>query len=168
MAAADFEREFKERLRGARKIVVLAVGDELDPRDCLGILAGKKIESLRLRGVNVLVTFQMPENYTSVVKRLRPSHVVLIDAAEIGGKPGDVAFIDAEKVSATRVSTHAMPLSVLMDYLVKELGVKVALIGIQPASLVELGAGGQPIIVRKGIDRIAEGLRAAVHQDRDG
>jgi len=121
MAAESFEEELKALLKGAKKTVVMAVGDELDPRDCLGHLAGRRVSALNLKGVDVLLTSQMPENFTSVVRRMKPSHVVLIDAAQMGRSPGDVAIIDSGKISATRVSTHALPLSVLMDYLKKEL-----------------------------------------------
>jgi hydrogenase 3 maturation protease len=162
LAENSLEQEMEERFKGAKKVVVLAVGDELDPRDCLGYLAGKRLSSLGLRNVDVLITSQMPENYTSEVKRLKPSHVLIIDAAEMGGSSGDVAFIDSGGVAATRVSTHAMPLSVLMMYLEKELKVDVALIGIQPAPLRELDKGSQPQSIERGIERIIRGLEASV------
>jgi len=161
MAVESFEEELKALLKGARKTVVMAVGDELDPRDCLGHLAGRTVSAMNLKGVEVLLTSQMPENFTSVVRRMKPSHVVLIDAAEMGRSPGDVAIIDVGKISATRVSTHAMPLSVLMDYLKKELKVKVALIGIQPITSEEYGEAEQPPAIQRGIERIASGIKAA-------
>jgi hydrogenase 3 maturation protease len=161
MAVESFEEELEAILKGARKTVVMAVGDELDPRDCLGHLAGRTVSAMNLKGVEVLLTSQMPENFTSVVRRMKPSHVVLIDAAEMGRSPGDVAIIDAGKISATRVSTHAMPLSVLMDYLKKELKVKVALIGIQPTSSEEYGEAEQPPAIQRGIERIASSIKAA-------
>jgi len=161
MAIGDFEKELRAILKGAKKTVVMAVGDELDPRDCLGHLAGRKIAATNPKGVEVLLTSQMPENFTSVVRRMKPSHVILIDAAEMGKDPGDVAIIDSGKITATRVSTHAMPLSVLMDYMRKELKVKVALIGIQPTSSEEYGEVEQPPEILKGIDRIVNGIKAA-------
>ena len=161
MAVESFEEELKALLRGAKKTVVMAVGDELDPRDCLGHLAGRRISALNLKAVNVLLTSQMPENFTSVVRRMKPSHVVLIDAAEMGRSPGDVAIIDAGKISATRVSTHAMPLLVLMEYLEKELKVKVALVGIQPTASEEYGEAEQPPAIQRGIERIASSIKAA-------
>ena len=161
MEVESFEEELEAILKGARKTVVMAVGDELDPRDCLGHLAGRRISALNLKAVNVLLTSQMPENFTSVVRRMKPSHVVLIDAAEMGRSPGDVAIIDAGKISATRVSTHAMPLSVLMEYLEKELKVKVALVGIQPTASEEYGEAEQPPAIQRGIERIASGIKAA-------
>jgi hydrogenase 3 maturation protease len=161
MAVKSFEEEIKALLKGAKKTVVMAVGDELDPRDCLGHLAGRRISALDLKGVEVLLTSQMPENFTSVVRRMKPSHVVLIDAAEMGMSPGEVAIIDAGRISATRVSTHAMPLSVLMEYLQKEMKVEVALVGIQPTASEEYGEAEQPPAIQKGIERIANGIKAA-------
>ncbi len=164
MRVGDFEREIEARLKGAKKIIVMAVGDELDPRDCLGVLAGRRISSARLGKVKVLQTSQMPENYTSVVRREMPTHVVIIDAADFGGRPGDVALIAPELVAATRVSTHAMPLSVLMKYLAGELRVRVLLIGIQPPPYNEVSAAGTPPGVERGIQRLISVLKRAIRR----
>jgi len=164
MKAGDFEREVEARLKGSKQIVVMAVGDELNPRDCVGILAGRRISAARLRKTKVLQTSQMPENYTSVIRRLEPSHVVIIDSAEMGGKPGDVAFINPDRVAATRVSTHAMPLSVVMTYIEKELNAKVSLIGIQPARQESSASGFQPVEVMRGVERVVNGFSYALDE----
>ena len=49
MGIDDFELEVESRLEGAVKIVVLAVGDDLDPGDCVGISAGREISSAKLK-----------------------------------------------------------------------------------------------------------------------
>jgi len=155
MFEGNFEEEMKTRFKDAKRVAVLAVGDELDVRDCLGYLAGKKISSLRLKGVRVLMTSQMPENFTSSIRNIKPTHVVFIDATEMGAKPGEVAFIDSEKIAAAGVSTHALPLSMVMEYLKKEFEIDVSLIGIQPANLDDLNECKQPLAIKDGIERIA-------------
>ena len=162
MRKAGFEREIANRLKGAKKIVVMAVGDELDPRDCIGILAGRKISSARLKRVKVLQTSQMPENFTSLVRREKPSHVVIVDATDFGGRPGEIALIDPEQVAATRVSTHAMPLSVLMAYLSMELATRVLLVGIQPPPLNGSMTGETILEMEKGILRLNSIMRKAI------
>ena len=110
----------------------------------------------------MLLTSRMPENFTSIVRREKPSHVVIIDAAEIGGRPGDFSLIEPGRLAATRVSTHAMPLSLLMDYLAREIGVKVLLVGIQPAASDDLPAGGRFSAAEGGIRALVSILKKSI------
>jgi len=73
----------------------------------------------------------VPENYTSVVKKYKPKKLIIIDATKMGLSPGEIRIIPKEKIGAMHVSTHGIPLSVLMAYL--EAYVKnIVLIGIEP------------------------------------
>ena len=75
-----------------------------------------------------------PENYTSVIKQINPKKLIIIDAADMGLKPGEIRIVPKEKIGVMTISTHSIPTSVLMNYLeqyVKE----VILIGIQPKNM---------------------------------
>jgi hydrogenase 3 maturation protease len=50
----------------------------------------------------------------------------------MGARPGTIAVIDPERIQASLFSTHALPLSVIMDYVEREIGTGVTLLGIQP------------------------------------
>jgi hydrogenase 3 maturation protease len=50
----------------------------------------------------------------------------------MGARPGTIAVIEPEKIQASLLSTHILPLSVVMDYLERETGARVTLMGIQP------------------------------------
>ncbi len=76
-----------------------------------------------------------PENVTGEVRRLAPTHVLLVDSAEMGEAPGSVRLIGAGRIAGTSFSTHSLPLSVLARYLERELGSRVIVIGIEPKSL---------------------------------
>jgi hydrogenase 3 maturation protease len=75
-----------------------------------------------------------PENYTAVVKRQKPKTLVLIDAADMGLPAGDIRIIPKEKLGSMLISTHGIPLLVLIQYLEKE-AEHVILIGIQPETM---------------------------------
>ena len=79
-----------------------------------------------------------PENYTSVVRRLRPALLLIVDAADMGLAAGECRIIPAGRVGALGLSTHSMPLSLFMSY-VSDLASRVVLIGVQPR-LMGLGA----------------------------
>ncbi len=76
-----------------------------------------------------------PENFTGVLRRMRPAVVLMIDAAEMGEAAGTICGLDWRDTSGFGPSTHLQPLATLGLYLEAELGCKVALLGIQPAQL---------------------------------
>jgi hydrogenase 3 maturation protease len=129
---ADFEDSLALHLGGATRLAVLGIGDDLDPRDRPGILAALLVHELGVPNVTVFLTGTMPENYTGALRSLRPSHVLLIDAAEMGRPPGSLGLIHPENVRGQRFSTHAMPLTLVIGYLERELRAKTVLLGVQP------------------------------------
>ncbi|MBN1280933.1 MAG: hydrogenase 3 maturation endopeptidase HyCI [Candidatus Thermoplasmatota archaeon] len=76
----------------------------------------------------------VPENYTSVVKRHAPEQAILIDAVDMHLPPGEIRRIPKEKIGVMHISTHGIPLSVLMNYLETFVN-QVQLVGIQPATM---------------------------------
>jgi|RifCSP13_1_1023834.scaffolds.fasta_scaffold01032_10 hydrogenase 3 maturation protease len=132
VTAEAFEDALAVQLGGATRIAILGVGDDLNPRDRPGILAALLIHELEVPNLTVFLTGTMPENYTGALRALRPSHVVLIDSAEMGMAPGSLGIIHPERVRGQRFSTHAMPLSLVIEYMEGELTTKVLLIGVQP------------------------------------
>ena len=47
-----------------------------------------------------------PEEYTGVIRRLNPSVIVFLDAADFGAEPGQMKIIMPEEVSEVRISIH--------------------------------------------------------------
>jgi len=72
-----------------------------------------------------------PENYTAIVKQKKPDILLLIDAAEMNLSPGTIRTIPKEKIGTMHISTHGIPLSLLVTYLEKEVPT-IIMIGIQP------------------------------------
>lgn len=130
--APSFEVAFARRLRGARRVAVVGIGDELKRDDRLGTLAAQAVEALRLPNVAVFLAGTVPESFSAPIRRSRADHVVLLDAADMGRKPGTLAVINEGRVSAVRLSTHALPLTVFMEYVRTTAKAKVTLVGIQP------------------------------------
>ncbi|HSO26167.1 MAG TPA: hydrogenase maturation peptidase HycI [Methanobacteriaceae archaeon] len=117
---------------------MLAIGNELRGDDGLGPLFAKKISQITNDSSNVVVIDggTVPENFTGSLRNEKPTHVILIDAVEMNGNPGDIEFIEKERISQFNVSTHAMPISFLIKYLETTSSFKIILIGIQPKKMV--------------------------------
>ena len=117
---------------------MLAIGNELRGDDGLGPLFAKKLSQNTNDSSNVVVIDggTVPENFTGSLRNEKPTHVILIDAVEMNGNPGDIEFIEKERISQFNVSTHAMPISFLIKYLETTSSFKIILIGIQPKKMV--------------------------------
>ncbi len=59
-----------------------------------------------------------PENVSYQIRALQPQCVVIVDAADIGLKPGEIRVIDPDYIAEMFImSTHNMPLNFLIDQL---------------------------------------------------
>ncbi len=132
LSQADFESRLRRRLQGAKRIAVVGVGDELNVHDRLGMLAAREIEGLHLDNVGVFLAGTVPESVTGPLRRYKPDAIVLVDAADMGARPGSVALVEPEEIGANLLSTHSLPLSVVMEFLERDTRARVLLIGIQP------------------------------------
>ena len=120
------------------KLVVVGIGNTLRGDDGAGSLVADR---LRARHPDVVFdAAQAPENYLAPIRRADPGVVVLVDAADFGGSPGEVRTATTEDVEGSMMGTHAAPLSMFMRILKEDTGADVALLAIQ-AVTTELGEG---------------------------
>lgn len=122
----------KNRVKNHQQLAVVGIGDEFIPSDRLGMSEAQEIDQRQLPGVTVFFAGTVPESVTGPLRRYHPGHVLFLDAADMGARPGTIAVIEPEKIHASLLSTHVLPLSVVMDYVEQEIGTGVTLLGIQP------------------------------------
>lgn len=111
--------------------LVMCIGNPQGGDDAVGPYIAKKLKKLNIDVVDCRTT---PENYTNIVKQLNPKRLIIIDAAEMGLKPGEIRIVPKEKIGVMTISTHGLPISLLMDYLEKYVK-EVILIAIQPQKM---------------------------------
>ena len=120
---------------GSPRVVVLGIGQELNGDDAAGVLAARALKR-RLAGqgrVLVVDGGAAPENVTGKLRAFGPQLVLLIDAAEMGERPGTIRWLDWQDTTGLSGSSHTLPPAVLGGFLAQSLGCAVGLIGIQPA-----------------------------------
>jgi hydrogenase 3 maturation protease len=122
----------RRRITGARRLAIVGIGEELIPPDQLGMFAAREIDQYHIHDVRVFCAGTVPESITGPLRRYRPVHVLFFDAADMGVRPGTIALIEADRIRASLLSTHVLPLSVVMDYVERESGTETTLLGIQP------------------------------------
>jgi len=76
-----------------------------------------------------------PENLTGEIKQYRPTHLIVIDAAELNKKPGHIEIMEPETIGGATFCTHSLPLNVIISYLLESFKFEVIIIGIQPKTL---------------------------------
>lgn len=119
----------------ARPVVVLGVGSELRSDDAVGLRVASAIADLHLPNVFAIQGGPAPENSTGEIRALAPSHLIIVDAADMRAEPGSVRVLDPDDLTGSSFATHGLPLSVLSRYLRDEIGCRITFIGVQPASV---------------------------------
>jgi len=123
-----------QRLEGAAKVAVLGVGSELRADDAAGLLVTQRLQEIQSGEVGsgkpevgsekssnfelrVFIGGTAPENLTGEIKRFAPTHLVIIDAADLDAEPGTMTLMDPDSIGGTTFCTHSLPLKVMIDYL---------------------------------------------------
>ena len=115
-------------------LAILGVGNDLRGDDGAGV-AFLHTLSLRCGETNpnwlLLEACAAPENFTGVLRRFEPDVVCMVDAVHMRIEPGSIAVLDIDQIDGFSASTHMMPLSLMSEYLHRELGCTVQILGIQ-------------------------------------
>ena len=82
---------------------------------------------------------EVPENYLSPIIKAKPDTIMVVDAADFGGKPGEVRIFETEDISKIGFTTHTLSPRVFMDCLKQQTDADIFLLAIQPQT-IELGA----------------------------
>jgi hydrogenase 3 maturation protease len=134
----------RSRLREARRTVVLAIGSHLRGDDVAGLLVAaaltRRLGSRRPRRLRIVLGDTAPENATGELRRYAPTHLVVVDCADLGDRPGVTRLVGPEELRETRpATTHQVPLAALLGYLQEALHCETVIVGIQPGD-IRLGA----------------------------
>jgi hydrogenase 3 maturation protease len=142
------------------RVAVLGVGNEMNGDDGAGVCVVRALAARMAAtpGVLLIDAGTAPENFTGPLRRFRPDLVVEVDAAHQDQPPGTLAWIDWRDADGMSASTHTLPPSVLAHFLSADLGCRVELIGVQPATL-EMGHGLSPDVAA-AVERLADQLSA--------
>ncbi|WP_295620921.1 hydrogenase maturation peptidase HycI [uncultured Methanobrevibacter sp.] len=74
----------------------------------------------------------VPENFTGLIKKCDPSHIILIDASLMNKEAGEINIVNKDNIVDISISTHSMSLAYLIKYLQLEKEYNILFIGIEP------------------------------------
>lgn len=136
----DLLNQLRLRIKKKAKICVLCIGSSLRGDDAAGLLVAKDlgpfIKKSRLRHhVQVVAGETAPENFTGLIKKFKPAHIILVDSADTGKRIGEVSLIDPAAIRGISFCTHRLPLKIMIDYLRCGMPCGIVVIGIKPGDV---------------------------------
>lgn len=131
------EQELKIFAEEYSKIIFLCIGNDMRGDDGVGPLIARNLIKLFKPQPEILVinAETVPENYTGLIRKEKPSHIIFVDAVEMKMNPGLIKLVKSYEIADYNISTHAMPLSFMIKYLESFTDAKILLIGIQPKNM---------------------------------
>jgi len=126
---------------GAERVVVAGIGNPIRSDDFVGVKIVQDLKGKVPKNVHLIECETVPESFMQEIVDLKPSHVLLIDAAVLGLKPGETRLVFPEQVTNfPAVTTHFLPLRIFCEYITKMAGAKIALLLVEPEN-TEFGEG---------------------------
>ena len=139
--AGKVEAELKKWFVDAEKIVIAGIGNPIRKDDYVGLKIVQNLQGKVPENVCLLECETVPESYLLDIEQFKPTHVLLIDAAFLGLKPGEANLVETEKIEDfPAITTHMLPLKIFCEYIKQATGAKIALLLIEPKSM-EFGEG---------------------------
>ncbi len=137
-------------LRGTRT-VILGVGNVLKGDDGVGPLLCERLAGQV--SAQIIDAGTVPENYLRPIVKARCENLLIVDAVDVGGSPGQVRLLEPDRMGDFAFSTHSLSLHLFLDLLGHEINVRCRLLGIQPGH-TQLG---RPISagVREAVETLA-------------
>lgn len=140
--------------------LLITVGNAWRFDDGVGPYLAKRLAAVE-GGYRLLDAGDRPEDILEEATAAAPAKVIILDAADFGGQPGEVRVITPDRIPNSSLTTHSIPLSVLVGLLARDTRAPILLIGIQPKS-VALGEG-----LSEPVRLAAEALAACIESSSE-
>jgi hydrogenase 3 maturation protease len=120
------------------RILVLGIGNRMRGDDAIGSVVAERL--VRAGTIPALDCGEMPDNYVGKVWELGPDELIIVDACNFGGEPGEIRVFDEpalERITNAPLSTHQVPLPMLIGLIRMKSNVarRVRVVGIQPVQI---------------------------------
>jgi len=121
-------------LKDATIVVVIGMGNELRADDAVGLHIVRLLRPFTNDRLKVFEGQMTPEVYIGPACASHPTHVLIVDAAELGKKPGAWKILSSDSVEQGLFTTHSIPAVEVAAEIQRRCGAFVVFLGIQPKS----------------------------------
>jgi hydrogenase 3 maturation protease len=137
----DVQEELEKWFANAGRVVVAGIGNPIRRDDFVGVKIVQSLQGKVSKNVRLIECETVPESFMQEIVDLTPSHVLLVDAAVLGLKPGATRLVFPEQVAAfPAITTHVLPLRIFCEYITIMSETNLALLLIEPEN-TEFGEG---------------------------
>ena len=102
----SLKSELETWLNGATSVVIAGIGNEIRMDDIVGVKIIQDLQGKVSKKIHLIECETVPESFMDEIVALKPSHVLLIDAALLELEAGEATFVrpifSEPKRSATR------------------------------------------------------------------
>jgi hydrogenase 3 maturation protease len=135
------EQALQKWFSSAKKVVLAGIGNPLRKDDFVGVKVVEDLKDRVSRNVFLIECETVPESFIQQIIDFNPTHILLLDAAILGLKPGSLKLVNPKQLEMIPAfSTHMLPLRMFCEYLAKMTKAKIALLAIQPKN-ADFGEG---------------------------
>lgn len=132
-AEYNLQTDLERWLNKSKKIVIAGIGNPIRNDDFVGVKIVQELKNKVPNEVQLYECETIPESFLEPIIELNPTHILLIDAALLGLKPGTTRLINPEQViNFSPITSHTLPLRVFCEFIKKTTESKIALLLIEP------------------------------------
>ncbi len=129
----NFQKELKKWLSDAQRVVIAGIGNPMRMDDFVGVKIVQDLRGKVSDRVYLIECETVPESFIQQIMDFNPTHILLVDAAILGLKPGESKLVKPEQLTNfPAFSTHMLPLRIFCEYLTRTIKAKIALLLIEP------------------------------------
>jgi len=112
------------------RVCLMGIGDRHHHDDAVGPYLVEAMESRP--AYDVIDAGIIPEDYIETTAHLHPGTILMIDATDFGGEPGEVKLLYPEHVAYSGVSKQAGSLRMLAEFMQARTHARIGLLAVQP------------------------------------
>ena len=108
------------------------MGNELRADDAVGLEVVRLLKTHENERLKVFEGHMTPDAFIAPACSLHPTHLLIIDAAELGEQPGSWRLLFQHEIKEGLFTTHMIPITEVAAEIQRRCGSKVSFLGIQP------------------------------------
>jgi hydrogenase 3 maturation protease len=154
----NLSAEIIDVLTCKEKTLIITVGNSLRADDGAGPYIGSKLTPQK--SFDLINAESRPEDALDQAKDLNPKRIIIIDAADFEGNPGEIKIIPDEAIPEKTLSTHSIPLNLVARLLKQDTQAEIIFLGIQPQEVGYKEELSEP--VKQACEMIIETLQKSI------
>jgi hydrogenase 3 maturation protease len=140
------QKELGKWFSKAERVAVAGVGNPIRMDDFVGVKVVQDLQGRVSEKVYLIECETVPENFMPQIIDFSPTHVLLVDAALLGSKPGGYRLVEPERLTMyPAFSTHMLPLRIFCEHIRGTTQAKIALLLVEPEKS-DFGEGLTPSV----------------------